>query len=103
MTQNCLNDTRNSKIDKTSLFWEKKYWKKSTHQIKICNVPLRLNKEASYSFLIVVLYTKRNFQAKEILERNQYPPVITTKLTKIVKNNSTGKQAETAAAAPKLI
>ena len=27
MTQNCLNDTRNSKIDKTSFFWEKKLLK----------------------------------------------------------------------------
>ena len=35
-----------------------------------------------------------NFQAKEILKRNQYPPVTTAKLKKIIKNNSTGKQAE---------
>lgn len=94
MTQNCLNDTRNSKIDKTSFFGGKKITERNQHQIKICNVPLRLSKEASYSFLKVVLYTSRNFQAKEILERNPDLPVTTAKLKKIIKNNSTGKQAE---------
>lgn len=49
----------------------KKITERKQDQIKICNAPLRLSKEASYSFLKVVLYTNRNFQAKEILERKQ--------------------------------
>lgn len=38
MTQNCLNDTQNSNIDKTSFFWEKKLLKEinTPHQNLQC-------------------------------------------------------------------